>query len=251
MDAPGYADPPETPGPIDVHSHLIPGVDDGCDSVKDMLGCIEQLMQRGFTGSVCTPHVFPAMFPETTPANVRDWVAALQEDVDAAGLDYQLWPGGEVRIISGMIDWMAEHGVPTLGDSRYVLMDTWGDAWPDEGDELCEHLVTQGYTPILAHPERMPISDDVLADLLDRLNAMGVLLQGNFNSFSGAEGPSAATWAARLMREGRYFLLASDVHHPHDMETRFEGLALAEIEAGPEQLADMIVANPRKVLGLV
>ena len=236
-------------GPIDMHCHLIPGVDDGCQTVRQSLDCIRQMQRRGYVGSVCTPHVFPRLFPDNTPTDIARFTAELQREVDEAGIDYRLWPGGELRIDETPIAWMAEHGVPTLGGSRYVLCDQWSDDWLEKSDALCRHLIDRGYTPILAHPERMPLDDATLGKLLDRLGSMGVLLQGNLNCFAGGEGPAAAVWARRLLREGRYFLLASDLHDPGKADGRFEGLAIAEIEAGPEKLAEMIVTNPRKILG--
>jgi hypothetical protein len=79
---------------------------------------------------------------------------------------------------------------------------------------------------------------------------MSVRLQGNLNCFSGGEGPAAAALARRLLREGRYFVLGSDLHDPKRSEGRFEGLAMATIEAGPEKVEELIVTTPRKILGL-
>ncbi len=242
---------PIPPGPIDVHCHLLIDVDDGCQTPAQALGGIARMRRRGFVGSVCTPHLFPVLFADNTPANVARWVDDLRRRVDQAGIDYALWPGGELRIADDNIEWMRTHGVPTLGDGRSVLFDHWNGHWPSAGDALCAWLLGEGYTPILAHPERMPLDDAALGRLLDRLQAMGVLLQGNFNSFSGGEGEAAAVWARRLLREGRYFLLASDLHDPDHTEGRFEGLAIAQVEAGPEVVAELIETNPRQVLGLI
>lgn len=240
--------PPE--GLVDLHCHLIPEVDDGCVSLDDTLDCISQFIERGFSASICTPHVMPSLFPDNTPANIAEWTNLLQEAVNDAGLDYRLLPGGELRIAGGMTDWMNEHGVPTLAGGRHVLIDLWEGDWPEAGDEICRYLLNRGYTPILAHPERMPLADDVIEKLLGRLAAMGVWLQGNFNSLAGGEGPVAAVRAGRWLREGRYALLASDAHKPRELEGRFEGLAMAEIEAGPEILQQLLVDRPRQIVGM-
>ena len=77
-------------GLIDVHSHLLPGIDDGCRTVEESTACMRMLVDHGFTGTVCTSHVWRAAFPENTPAKIAEQVAVLQELLRAAGLEYQL-----------------------------------------------------------------------------------------------------------------------------------------------------------------
>src|SRR5687767_14764730 len=99
-----------SPGRVDIHSHLLPGVDDGCADADESLACVRRLKAAGFVGSICTPHIYPAMFPENRIDNIRGWVAALQRRIDTAGLDYRVWAGGELRIADDMIEWMRDHG---------------------------------------------------------------------------------------------------------------------------------------------
>src|SRR5262245_32791323 len=99
---------------IDLHSHLLPGIDDGCRTVNESLACVGTLLNHGFTGSVCTPHVGMTIFPENIPANIAKQVDVLQQQVRATGLEYQLWAGGELRIDEDTLSWLGEHGVPTL-----------------------------------------------------------------------------------------------------------------------------------------
>jgi transposase len=72
-------------GLIDLHSHLLPGIDDGCPTFEESLACVRTLLNYGFTGTVCTPHVGMCIFPENTPAKIATQVGALQQQLSAAG----------------------------------------------------------------------------------------------------------------------------------------------------------------------
>jgi len=240
----------ETPavGRIDLHSHLIPGVDDGCASLADAIECIEALMAHGYTGSVCTPHLGPDWFPENTPSRTAKRVAALEERLEERGLAYRLWAGGELRIAPDTRRWIEDVGVPTLGHGNCVLVDYWGPTWPVGADDLLGYLIEQGYQPILAHPERMGLADEELEAVLMRVEAMGVLLQGNLNSRSGGEGLEAERRLHSLLAADRYHLLASDLHGPETLEGRLRGLGLFEADLGRERLAVFLERRPREIL---
>lgn len=235
-------------GRIDLHSHLLPGVDDGCRTVDDSLECVRKLISRGFVGSVCTPHMWPAMFPQNMPQTVGPAVTSLQEQIDAAGLTYRLWPGGELRLDPFIDSWVKEVGVPTLGPGRCVLVDFWGVDWPDDATEMCRWLVAEGYQPVLAHPERMGFDETTLKKVLSQMREVGVWLQGNIGCMVGESGPTAAMWVRRLLREERYRVMALDMHGPESLELRIEGLALLEIEAGRDKLDEMFIDAPRRIL---
>jgi protein-tyrosine phosphatase len=235
-------------GRIDVHSHLLPSRDDGCTGVSDSMRCVKRLIEEGFVGTICTPHVWRGMFAHNTPAEVERAVAQLREEIDAAGFDYRLWAGGELRIAADTVQWLQEIGVPTLGDSRCVLLDYWGDSWPSYADAVCRWLLEKGYQPILAHPERMGLPDHEFDTVVRSLAEMGVLLQGNVNSLAGIEGAVAAERVRRLLREDRYYLMALDMHGPDSLDGRLQGLALLEAEAGPERAARYFEEHPRAIL---
>lgn len=235
-------------GFIDLHSHLLPGVDDGCRDIDQTLDCVRKLMAEGFVGSVCTPHVGPNWYDHNTPDNIARWLPELRQQLDEAGLNYQIWDGGEVRLSKETIEWFSFWGLPTLGPGKCVLVDWWGQDWPAFCEETCQYLLDNGYQPILAHPERMGLTERLLDLVIDRLGRMGVWLQGNLNSLSGGEGRLAQERSLRLLRDERYFVLASDTHDPAGLAGRFRGLQAVEEEVGLEQLAILLDRRPREVL---
>jgi protein-tyrosine phosphatase len=241
---------PLPPGRVDVHSHLLPGVDDGCQTIDDSLACVRRLKEVGYVGSVCTPHMWPETLPGNTPAHVKPWVQSLQQAIDDAGLDYRVWPGGELRLFDGVIDWMQAHGVPTLAGSRCVLVDYWDRRWPTWAPDVFRWLKTRGYQTILAHPERLPIATeiDAIDKTLRQVEGQGVWLQGNFRCMTGEDGFVADQLVRKLVAENRYRLMALDMHGPDSLESRLDGLALAEAEFGRDAVERLTLQGPRRLI---
>ncbi|MEM7810305.1 MAG: CpsB/CapC family capsule biosynthesis tyrosine phosphatase [Planctomycetota bacterium] len=242
-------------GFIDLHSHLLPGLDDGCVDVGESLACVRRLIEAGFVGTVCTSHMAVGFLPHVTPTAVADGVARLRSVLADEGIDYRLWTGGELRLGTETPAWLDRHGVPTLGDGPYVLTDYWGDMgrggdWPDACEETLDRLLADGYRPILAHPERMTHrDDDALDTLLDRLTAKGVLLQGNLKPLAGRDAPGTLERATRYLSAGRYFTLAVDMHRPDSLEDRLAGIDAVRTRAGDDAVRRLLAERPREILG--
>lgn len=235
-------------GWIDIHSHLLPGVDDGCQDLEESLASIAQLQQAGFVGSICTPHVFPQMFPQNTAEHIRGWTAQLAMQLRQRGIAYPLWPGGELRLFDGVIDWLKTNEVPTLAGSRYVLTDFWEPVWPKWVDKALDWLLSQGYQPILAHPERLAMAQ--LPQHLEALTQRGVLLQGNVRCMTGEDGYLADQWVRRFLAEKRYAFLALDAHRPDTLASRLDGLTMVTQEFGPDTTRKLLHDTPRQIVTL-
>ena len=239
--------PPPSPGRVDMHSHVLPGIDDGCATVAESLQSVRSLIAHGYVGTVCTPHCWPTQYAENTPRHIGGWVQALQQAIDQAGLAYTLWPGGELRLFPEVIAWMRTHGVPTLAGSRYVLCDFWDRDWPAFADDAFGWLLGEGYTPILAHPERTATPTGYEAKL-DHWAGRGVLLQGNLQCFTGGAGRRAGELVRRYMDDGRYTLLALDLHRPDSLDSRLGGIAVASDAYGADTVESMIDRRVRELL---
>src|SRR4051812_27372991 len=95
-------------GRIDVHSHLIPGVDDGCKTIEQSIECARVLVAAGYTHSFCTPHVWPS-YAKVTRENVAHWTSALQEELRFANVPLTLLPGGELNLHARVMENPPEH----------------------------------------------------------------------------------------------------------------------------------------------
>jgi protein-tyrosine phosphatase len=233
---------------LDLHCHLLPGVDDGCQTVEQSLECVRRWRAAGYLGSVCTPHMGSEWYPENTPPRVAEGVKALQRRIDGAGLEYRLWAGGEVRLSETVTAWLREWGVPTLGESRWALVDYFGREWPPFCDRGIDYLLDHGYEVLLAHPERLGLPERQWHEVMESLAARGVHFQGNLNCVSGGEGPVAQDRALRWLHEGRYWVLASDTHGPDSVPGRLLGAKTAEHQIGAEPAAELLSTRPRAML---
>ncbi|MFI4861657.1 MAG: tyrosine-protein phosphatase [Phycisphaerales bacterium JB063] len=231
-----FAPPP--PGRIDIHSHVLPGIDDGCTTLTESIQAVRTLIAHGYSATFCTPHCWPTLYPANTPKHIGIWVQALRQALEREGLDYTLYAGGELRLYPDVIPWMQSHGVPTLGGTRFVLCDFWEKKWPKWADHAFDWLLDRGYTPILAHPERSATLKHY-EQHLDRWTQRGVILQGNFQCFTGEAGFRADELVRKYMDAGRYTLLALDMHRPDSLPGRLDGIEVASQEYGSERIEAM------------
>lgn len=235
------------PGRIDVHSHLLPGVDDGCETVEESIACARVLVSEGYTHSFCTPHVTPD-FGHHTIANITQWTKALQQRLVEAGVPLTLLPGGEITIFPDLKENLTPERQSTFcGLGRYCLVDIWADKLPDFFEPTVKWLMGKGWKVILAHPERMKAvqTDPGLADYFAKI---GLLLQCNLQCLSDEVGKPTRTTGEKLLREGRYFLLGSDLHRLATLPARMKGLHNAVEMVGEEEVDRLTRVHPQLLL---
>jgi protein-tyrosine phosphatase len=234
-------------GRIDIHSHLLPGIDDGCIDQNESFACVRRLQAAGYVASICTPHVVPDIYPHNTPTNIHQWTIHLAAQFAEAGVSYQLWPGGELRLFKGAEKWMREHGVPTLAASRCVLFDHWDQKWPRWADKIIQWLIDEKYQPIMAHPERTNANYHQ-PHKLDEFVAMGVWLQGNFRAITGEDGYIADQLTRQYLAAQRYQLMALDMHGPDSLAGRLDGMRLVAMEHGQALVDHFTITAPRQLI---
>lgn len=234
---------------IDTHSHLLPGVDDGCATLDESLACARQFAAAGYTHVACTPHVWPSL-PHNNVREIGPRVAGLQAALDAGDIPLRLVPGGEnnFRELDAATP---KHDVATYNFAgRYVLSDLWVDALPAWFWEKVSWLQSLGLTVILAHPERMKAIQADPERLADRLAGAGVRLQGNLQCFADPVGHPTRDVAERYLAAGRYFMLGSDLHGPGTVASRLKGLARLREALDAQTFRRLTHDAPKEVLGL-
>lgn len=225
---------------IDLHSHVLPGLDDGARDLEEAVAICEAAAADGIEALAATPHVrhdYP-----TTPERME---AALVDLRAAVGDTIRLLPGGEVDLeeLSRPVEELCRFGLG--GNPRYLLVETPYAGWPLDLPSRLLELRVAGITPVLAHPER---NAEVQARpaVLEPFVAGGVLVQVTAASLEGRAGRSAAACAATLVDGGLVHLLASDAHAP---EVRAVGLRGAAAKLGDEALAQWLTeAVPRAIV---
>ncbi|MFG0252624.1 MAG: CpsB/CapC family capsule biosynthesis tyrosine phosphatase [Phycisphaerales bacterium JB038] len=244
-------------GLIDLHNHLLPGIDDGCSDVDESLACVRQMIQAGYVGAVCTPHGGPRLAPGNTPQRLAELCEVLHSALEREGLRFPILPGCELSLTADLLPWIEKHGVQALGvagDARArrggaVLFDYWGSDWTPACDEFLDYLLDLELTPVLAHPERMNIHDGWLA-LLERLSERGVLLQGNLRPLVGRDGLLAQYRAEQLLDLNRYEVMALDAHRQACLPPRLEGARRLRAGWGRKRSKQLLETGPRRLVGL-
>lgn len=234
---------------IDLHSHLLPGIDDGPERERDAVAMARLAVADGVATMCATPHMM-SRFP-TLPARMRDAVDALRARLAQEAVPLEVLSGGEIAL-----PYLPRLGPDDLaaatlgGGGRWLLIEMPFRGPPMGLAEALTRLEFQGLGAVLAHPERsewVQRSPDRLHELVGR----GALVQLTASSFLGESGPRARDVARALLRGGLAHLLASDAHSP---DRRPPGLgaglqaAAAAVRVEPEALEWMVREGPALVI---
>lgn len=196
---------------IDIHTHLLPGLDDGPENEEEALEVISQAAAGGATCLVATPHYLEGAY-QPEPQAIREAVIGINARAAQAGIQIQIVPGMEVMISPAVPRWVRHGQVLTLNENgRYLLLEFPSQEIPIYVKEVVFELQLLGVTPVLAHPERnleVIAHPGRLADLVQR----GVLVQLNADSLLGRWGERAQNCARKLLDTNLAHLVASDVH---------------------------------------
>ncbi len=239
---------------IDLHSHLLPGVDDGAQTLEQALEMARLAAADGCSALVATPHQRRDEWGNDDARRLADRLAEVECRLprnERGGLP-RLLLGGEVRVDSELLADLAKpgrSGVLALAGSRYLLLEFEPSGLGPDPVEIVRELLAEGWAPIVAHPEVVPCfweSDD---DPLARLVEAGALFQVTAMSVTGEFGKGAKERAWELLRAGCVQFVASDSHRP---DWRPPGLAQARKalarELGEALAAELTETNPRAVI---
>lgn len=196
---------------IDYHCHILPGIDDGARDLTESLEMARLLAGAGFRVVCCTPHCIRGSY-DTTPAQVREAVTALQASLDREEIDLWLRPGMEYYLDEFFL---RLDTIQTLGEGRLALVEAPCQANPEVVRAGLEKILAHNLTPLIAHPERSPLFNG--ADAAKRKTPnfevpTGCQFQGNIGSFTGFYGAKVQRCAYDKLRAGDYAVLGSDAH---------------------------------------
>jgi len=233
---------------IDIHSHLLPGIDDGPRSWESALRLCRALVADGITTAVATPHVIDHVYPNTT-ARVSALVVELGERLAEAGVPLAVLPGGEVEMSCRHLTDAPFDDVPTLAGGRYVLIEVPATLVPRPFEALLFSLQARGTVPVVAHPERcLPLQRE--PGIARGWRAAGALLQVDAESVLGLFGPGVQRAATALVSQGLVHVMASDSHSCERRPPRLAAAAGAVEALGGRELARFLVEEgPRRVVG--
>lgn len=195
---------------IDIHSHILPGIDDGASSLEVALRMAKIAIADGIFVMACTPHITPGMYPNTS-ASINVAIDAFRLALIEADVPLTLVAGADAQICPGLLDDLIAGKVPTLNGGRYFLLEPPHHVAPPRFKETVQQFIDAGYVPIITHPERLTwISSyyEILKDLV----VVGAWIQITAGSLLGQFGVAAERWGMQMLKDGVVHVIASDAH---------------------------------------
>lgn len=232
---------------LDIHLHILPGVDDGPATLEESLVLARALVQEGVGAAIATPHSNDE-YPRYPVADIRARVHALQQVLDQQRIPLRLFAGNEVLIRSGLVEDIQAGRVATLNGSRYLLLELWNTMWLPETDQVIFELQANGIVPIIAHPERYKtIQKD--PERLAALIQQGALAQMTASSVLGIHGNTVRHTAEVLVKQGLIHCVASDAHGMH-RRPPYVAQSLQQLEklVGQERVQRMAEIGPTTIV---
>jgi protein-tyrosine phosphatase len=233
---------------IDLHCHILPGIDDGPKSMDQSLAMACVFEQAGYEQVVATPHAVPGTSWMPSPATIRELVAELNQALRDQGILLTVLPGMEIALDPHIPDLLEDGRIQSLADTSYVLIEPPFQRLPLGWEQVFFELTSKGYKPLLAHPERCAQLADK-PELFEDLISMDIR-QVNWGSFLGHHGSRAKKTAVYLASKGYIHCLATDSHRPdrHLVDSLEHGAAVVEEFVGPKNLELLARENPLRVL---
>lgn len=230
---------------IDIHSHIIPGIDDGSKDIDITIDMLKNAAKDGTSSIVATPH-FCFDYGKATITEVKEYVEKLNLLAEKEDINIKIFAGQEIYFYEGMIDDYRHGTTGTINDSRYMLIEFPMDKFPENAFDVLYELKIRDIVPIIAHVERYKF---VVEDpsFINKLIDEEYLFQLNSGSIEGKFGSSIQKTAEILLRNGIYSFIGSDAH---SNGRRCTGLktALDICKDIDENSVEMFLANSEKLL---
>ena len=194
----------------DIHSHFIPGIDDGAETMKDTLDMLREFSTMGYKKAITSPHVMSDYF-RNTPEIILSGLEKVRAALKAENIPIEMDATAEYYLDFDFEKKIEERKLLTFG-KQYVLFELSFLNPPDNLNNIIFKLITGGYKPVLAHPERYNFwhsNFEKYEELIDK----GVLLQLNVNSLAGHYSPATKKIAERMIQQNMISFLGSDCHH--------------------------------------
>jgi protein-tyrosine phosphatase len=231
----------------DLHSHILPGFDDGSPDLETSLEMARIAVADGIEVMACTPHIMPGVY-DNEAAAIRVRIEGLSEVLRHEGIPLRLVAGADVHISPTLVRDINAGTVPGLNEPRYFLIEPPHHVLPPRFDDLLFNLMTAGHYPILTHPERLSWIDGHY-DLVERLARAGVLMQITAGSLTGRFGRRPRYWGERMLDEGMVHILATDAHDGRKRPPLLaEGRDAAAAFVGDAEAELLVVTNPLHIL---
>lgn len=230
---------------IDLHTHIIPGIDDGSRTLEDSIEILKEANEAGFTDIFLTSHYLEGEYTASKEEKNK-LLKDLQDELKEKNININLYCGAEVYVTPDIIDYIEK--IDTLNNSKYILIELPMSNKISYLDDVIFELQSRNLVPIIAHPERYAyVQKDykILIPLIEK----GVLFQANIGSIVGKYGASAKKTFKKLLKKNMINFLATDIHKHNTIYTQFDVMMrkLRKV-VSEDKINDLMVNNPKKVI---
>lgn len=231
---------------IDIHTHVLPGIDDGAQDISESLEILQALADQGVTELVATPHIISGVY-ENSREIINEKIIEVQDLIREHQLNIVLHAGAELYCEPDVVSKVIKEDL-TLAQSNYVLIETALQRFPDNFEEILFNFQQEGFRPIIAHAERFsPFMNNI--DYLLTIVNREIYVQMNSGSILGVYGNAVKDLALKMLDIGCVHVIASDVHglkkRPILMKDTYDFVATSHSEKMAEIL---FYENPKRIL---
>ena len=231
---------------IDTHSHILPGLDDGAETMEQTKHLLKTAIEEQITGIIATPHAFHPNF-RTDLAAVNTQLQAVRQMAQEEGLEISIYSGQECRLSENLPELLGKGQALTMADSQYVLLELPSSGIPAYTIPIIQQLISLGYVPVIAHAER---NQGIIQkpDRLKRLILHGAMAQVTAGSLAGSFGKSIQKTALQLIDANLIHVYGSDVHNMNVRPFHYQaGLQFLE-KKKRHQIIDILLENNERVI---
>lgn len=217
---------------IDMHSHLLPGIDDGSPDAATSVSYIKKMMELGYRKFITTPHIYPDLYPNTRET-ITAALQVLKEKLKEEQLDVEVHAAAEYFIDDLFADRLRNGEELLTLHQNFVLVEISFMQAPSDLKNILFDLIVKGYQPVLAHPERYSYYHS-RKEVYHRFKDQGCLLQINLLSLSGYYGKGVQEAAHYLVDQKLVDLIGTDLHHERHLEAMQHPQLMVDVQKALE-----------------
>lgn len=232
---------------VDIHSHLIPNVDDGAKSPEETIELIKEAKEVGVTDIILTPHYIINSYEQNAETLIllKD---KLQQIINSENININLHIGMEVYITDNLVEILKQNKILTLAGSKYLLMELPLSTNVQYLDMIIFKLIENNIIPIIAHPERYKFIQENPSKVRELIDS-GCLIQSNIGSILGIYGGKAKKTIKYLLKNDLIDFVATDTHRKNTIYPLLEkGIKKIEKITGKEKVKELTNLNAQKIL---
>lgn len=229
---------------IDVHTHILPSIDDGARNINQTIDMIDEAYEAGFTDIITTSHYIE----ETYDIDKGDREVLIDNIKPLIKQKIKIHNGAEAYISPDIVELYKNGTIPTLAQSRYVLFELPMNSEVIYTRSIVKEFTDCGYIPILAHPERYSNVKKNVDNAFEYIK-MGALLQCNYGSFIGKYGAEAQEAVIKLLKRNQISFLGTDTHRPNSIYVQVKkAIEVIKKHSSCEVVDKLTTTNPQKIL---